>query len=249
MTETQQQESSVNNSITKTKRAFAYFLLICGSLICFITLTWIVSYFIERGVALVDLKASFTSEFLWWAPVSILGIPGIILIHKARRLLKEGNISVASVGEVTILFAIMGILGAMIYPPDNFSFIAASIVIDGMKTAEPVQRAIEDHYSEHEQFPNSSDELDISVANVNKDKHIQLLSLSQSGRILITFDTRDIDWGWKWWHRLFFYENNDLTDKTLFLVPLLDGNMITWDECNEGTVPKRNRHFKCSGHM
>ena len=235
--------------MTKVKRVFAYFLFFCGFLICFITLAWIVSYFIERGVGLDALKASFTSEFLWWAPVGVLGIPGIILIHKARRLLKKGTLSVASFGEVAILFGIMGIIGAMVYPPDNFSFVAASIVTDGLKAAEPVQRAIEEHYSEKAQLPDNADELKHSLADVNKNVHIQSLSLGQSGRIIVTFDTDDIDWGWKWWHRLFFYENNDLTDKTLILVPLLNGNTITWDECNEGTVPKRNRHFKCSGHM
>ena len=235
--------------MTKTRRVFGYFLLICGSLICFITLLWLVSYFIERGVTLADLKASFTYELLWWAPVVVLGIPGIILIHKARRLLKDDKLSVFSVGEVAILFAIMGILGAMIYPPDNFSFIAATIINNGIKTAEPVQRAIEDYYSEHGQFPDSADELDSALPDTSDIDHVRSLSLGQAGRIIVSFDTRDIDWHWKWWHRLFLYENNDLTDKTLILVPLPDGNTITWDECNEGTVPKRNRHFKCSGHQ
>ncbi len=235
--------------MTKVKRVFAYFLLICGSLICFITLLWIVSYFIERGVGLADLKAAFTSEFFWWAPVSILAIPGIIMIHKGRRLLKGNDLSIASVGEVAILFAIMGILAAMFYPPDNFSFVAASIINNGKKTAEPVQYVIEDYYLEHEQFPNSADELASALPDTSEIKHVRSLSLGQSGRILITFDTRDIDWHWKWWHRLFLLENNDLTDKTLILVPLANGNTITWDECNEGTVPQRNRHFKCSGHM
>ena len=234
--------------MTKAKHVFAYFLLICGSLICFITLAWIVSYFIERGVALADLEAAFTSEFFWWAPVSILCIPGIIMIHKAMRLLKDNDLSAASLGEVAILFAIMGIIGAMVFPLDNFSFVAASIINNGIKATEPVQHAIEDYYSEHEQFPNSADELDSALPDTNEIEHIQSLSLGQSGRILITFDTRDIDWHWKWWHRLFLLEDNDLTDKTLVLVPLLNGNTITWDECNEGTVPKRNRHFKCSGH-
>ncbi|MBL1140800.1 MAG: hypothetical protein HND53_02105 [Proteobacteria bacterium] len=235
--------------MTKTKRAFAYFLLLCGSLICFITLAWIVSYFIERGFTLADLKASFTSEFLWWAPVGVLGIPGIIMIHKARRLLKEGNISASSVGEVAILFAIMGILGAMVYPPDNFSFIAASIITDGVKAVEEVQRDIEEHHSLYGHFPNSTDDLEFDLPNPDEFKHIQSLSVGQSGRIIITYDTRDIDWHYKWWHRLFLLENNDLTDKTLILVPLVNGNTITWDECNEGTVPQHNRHFKCSGHM
>lgn len=235
--------------MTKTKRVFAYFLLICGSLICFIALLWIVSYFIERGVSLADLETSFTSEFLWWAPVGVLGIPGIILIHKARRLLKEGMISAASVGEVAILFAIMGILGAIVFPLDNFSFTAASIVANGKKAAEPVQQTIEDYYSINEQFPNSADELNGALPNTFDDKHIQSLSIGQSGRIIVLFDTRDIDWHWKWWYRLFLLENNDLTGKTLILVPSLNGNMMTWDECNEGTVPQRNRHFNCSGHQ
>lgn len=235
--------------MTKTKRVFAYFLLICGSLICFLTLLWIVSYFIERGFSLADLKASFTSEIFWWVPVTILSIPGIIMIHKARRLLKEGMISAASVGEVAILFAIMGILGAMVFPLDNFSFIAASIVTNGKKAAEPVQQSIVDYYSEHKQFPNHADALAIDLPITFDEKHIQSLSVGQSGRIIVSFDTRDIDWHWKWWYRLFLLENNDLTNKTLILVPSFNGNTMSWDECNEGSVPQRNRHFKCSGHQ
>ncbi|MBV2122630.1 MAG: hypothetical protein KUF74_14375, partial [Candidatus Thiodiazotropha sp. (ex Ctena orbiculata)] len=74
------------------------------------------------------------------------------------------------------------------------------------------------------------------------------LHLKHGGRVEITYDTQDIDWGISWWHQLLLIESNDLSSKTLVLVPSLTEDGIVWDECNEGSVPKRSRHDKCSGH-
>lgn len=71
---------------------------------------------------------------------------------------------------------------------------------------------------------------------------------ARSGRVVITFETSDIDWGWSWWQRLLLMQPNDLTGLTLVLVPVSEGGRVTWEDCEEGTVPKRNRHYRCSAH-
>ncbi len=227
------------------KRFFSIVLIIFGSIIMLWTLLWLLSYFIGRGMSADALSASFSHELLFWLPVCIFFIPGFLLIQHGRRLLDQQHTSAIAIGEIGILFAIIGIILALMLPVDNFSFVAASIIRDGIKAAEPTQTVIERHYAQHGRLPDPS----AIPANTPEDAHIRSITLGDGSRIVITFDTQDIHWGWSWWHTLLFRKPNDLTGKTLVLVPSVIDGTITWDECSEGTAPARNRHFKCSGHQ
>lgn len=229
-------------------RLFGRFLVTIGVLVVLWTLSWLVAYFIERGADADDLAKALTYEFTYWAPVLLMGVPGVILIHHGRRLLAQGEIGVIAIGEIGILFAIMGIFGAFVFPVDNFSYIAASVVANGVKDAGPVQAAVAEHYAAHGVFPSAGEKSAQTLPVEEMDRHTRSIVLGQGGRIVITFDTQDMNWHWSWWHRLWFIEPNDLTDKTLVLVPALVEGKVAWDECEEGTVPKRSRHVKCSGH-
>ncbi|MET0029067.1 MAG: pilin [Candidatus Thiodiazotropha sp.] len=230
------------------KQFIGRFLIGVGALVILWALLWLVGYFTERGFDREGLIASFTTEIGYWLPVLLLGMPGIILIHHGRRLLAQSRTSVLVVGEVAIIFAILGILVAFVFPMDNFSYVAATIVNDGMKASEPARKVVELHHARYAVFPSAADASAPELPAVILDRHIRSIALGQEGRIEVTYDTQDIDWGWSWWHGLLMIENNDLTGKTLVLVPAVLQDKVIWDECSEGTVPKRNRHFKCSGH-
>jgi len=227
------------------KRFFSTLLIISGSIVMLWTLLWLFSYFYERGTDAENLRAAFGHELFFWSPVAIFFIPGFLLIQHGRRLRDKQLTSPAAIGEIGILFAIIGIILALMLPMDNFSFAAASIVTDGIKAAAPTQTAIETHYGEYGRFPDATD---IAITKP-EDTHIRSIAIGEGGRVVITYDTRDIHWGWQWWHYLLFRQPNDLTDLTLVLVPSVGNGIVSWDECAEGTVPKRNRHYTCSHHQ
>lgn len=230
------------------KRVIGKALVIIGTLIVVWTLGWVVAYFVERGIDHEGLMFTLTSEFPYWAPVLLLGLPAVVLIQHGRRLLVHGKVPVLALGEVSIIFAILGILAALVLPLDNFSYVAASIVAKGIASAEPAKVAVERYREEHGVFPDADDQAAPAVLSREADSHIRSIQSGNQGRIIITFDTQDLDWKQSWWQRLLMMESNDLTAKTLILVPAFVGSQVVWDECDEGTVPKRNRHFKCSGH-
>ncbi|MEW8404103.1 MAG: pilin [Candidatus Thiodiazotropha taylori] len=154
----------------------------------------------------------------------------------------------ASFATLLTVFGTLGILGALIFPIDNFSYVAASITANGVKTAQPVQLAVEAYQAKHGLFPDAAMDSNLTSEVMIEDHHIRSIHLKHGGRIEITYDTQDIDWGISWWHQLLLIESNDLSGKTLVLVPSLAEGGIVWDECSEGTVPKRSRHYQCSAH-
>ncbi|RLT99935.1 MAG: hypothetical protein D9N11_13735 [Ketobacter sp.] len=231
------------------KRVIGRALVIIGTLIVVCTLGWVAAYFVERGLDHESLLFALTSEFPYWAPALLLGLPAVVLIQHGRRLLVQDKLPVLAVGEVAIIFAILGILAALVMPLDNFSYVAASIVANGIERAQPARVAIERYREEHGEFPDADDQVASAGLSGESDSHIRSILLGSQGRIIITFDTQDLDWKPSWWQRLLMMESNDLTGKTLVLVPAFVGGEVVWDECEEGTVPKRNRHFKCSGHQ
>lgn len=231
------------------KRASGIFLVVCGSIVMLWTLLWLASYFIGRGMSAGGFSASLGHELFFWLPVCIFLIPGFLLIQHGRRLLDQQRLPSLAIGEVAILFAIIGITLAMMLPMDNFSFTAARIIANGIDSAKPLQAAIEEHYAQHDRFPGPAENLGPALPALEPAPHIHAMTLADGGRIVITFDTQDIRWGWSWWHYLLFRQPNDLTGLTLVLVPSVTDGTIRWDECSEGTVPRRNRHFKCSGHQ
>ena len=230
------------------QRIFGRLLIGIGSLVLLWTLVWVALYFIERGADWQALVLMFTAEVFYWTPVALLGLPGIILIHHGRKLQIQEEAAAFAVVEVCIVFAILGIVAALVVPADNFSYVAASIVQSGMKAAEPAQRDIENYYSTQGSFPDNTDSTSLKWDGLTADSHIRSISLGEAGRVVIAFDTSDIDWRVSWWQRLLMVESNDLTGKTLILVPVIVAGNIVWDECKEGSVPQRSRHFKCSGH-
>ncbi|MBW9270750.1 MAG: pilin [Candidatus Thiodiazotropha sp. (ex. Lucinisca nassula)] len=155
----------------------------------------------------------------------------------------------ASFGTLLTVFSTLGILGALIFPIDNFSYVAASITASGVKTARPLQLAVEEYQAKHGLFPDAAMDSSLTSEVTIEDRHIRSIRLKHGGRIEISYDTQDIDWGISWWHQLLLIESNDLSDKTLVLVPSLTEGRIVWDECSEGTVPKRSRRYQCSGHQ
>jgi Tfp pilus assembly protein PilE len=55
--------------------------------------------------------------------------------------------------------AILGIIAAIIIPPDNFSYIASSIIHKALESAYPIRTSIELCYDEQNHFPGSIAEL------------------------------------------------------------------------------------------
>ena len=229
-------------------RVFGRVLVIIGTLVVLWTLGWLLTFFLERGLDPESLISTTMSEFLYWAPVLLLGLPGIILIYHGRRLSSQGKLPVPAVGEVAIIFVILGILAALVLPLDNFSYVAASIVAKGVESAEPAKAAVEKYREQQGAFPDADDDVVPASQPGETDSHIRSIVAGDQGRIVIIYDTQDLDWDPSWWQRLLLVESNDLTDKTLVLVPAVVGGNVVWNECEEGTVPKRHRHFKCSGH-
>ncbi|MEW8324474.1 MAG: hypothetical protein AB2606_17640 [Candidatus Thiodiazotropha taylori] len=62
----------------------------------------------------------------------------------------------ASFGTLLTVFGTLGILGALIFPIDNFNYVAASITASGIKTAHPVQLAVEAYQAKHGLFPDDT---------------------------------------------------------------------------------------------
>jgi len=149
--------------------------------------------------------------------------------------------------ELILVIMTIGILVAIIIPGSNFSYIASAIISESQIASEPVKKEIEKYYLENKQFPDKSSILD-SFKSINKPKRVKKIEPLSKGRIRIIYDTSDIKWGATWWHNWDNPLSNDLTGKDLILVPVIDGDKLTWDECSFGTVPKRNRHYKCSQH-
>ena len=149
--------------------------------------------------------------------------------------------------ELIIVMAIIGILAALIIPPNNFSYIAASIITDSQRASEPIKKEIEEYYLTNNKFPDSQG-LIVSLNNMNKPQKVKSIQLLSNGQVRIIYNTADIKWGSTWWHSWNNPLSNDLTGKDLIMVPTFDGKKLVWDDCNFGSVPKRNRNYKCSQH-
>jgi len=149
-----------------------------------------------------------------------------------------------SLAELMIVIAALGILAVLISPIDNFSYIAGSIITRSIESSRPVKKAVEAYYSENKRFPNHNTDIHFSLLNVKKSDHMKDISVSAAGKIVITYDTSDINWASNR-----SMPSNDLTAKALILSPQLINGHFIWDECNKGSVPKRSRDYKCSKHL
>lgn len=149
-----------------------------------------------------------------------------------------------TLAELMIVLAIIGIVSVLISPIDNFSYIAASIITRSIEASNPVKKAIEAYYLENKRFPDHESDIQLSSLNIKQSDHVKKMSMSAAGEIVITYDTSDINWATN-----STMPSNDLSNKTLVLVPYFINNRFVWDECNNGTVPNRSRDYKCSKHL
>jgi len=149
--------------------------------------------------------------------------------------------------ELIIIIAIMAILAAIFIPDNNFSYLAASIIAKSQTASQPLKKEIENYYYKNKKFPNKKD-LKTVIENTKKSDHTKSLELLSNGQIKITYLSRHPKKGIIQWLNQFNPLSNDLADKDLILVPTIIKNKFIWDECNFGTVPKRNRDYKCSSH-
>jgi len=135
----------------------------------------------------------------------------------------------------------------MVIPDSNFSYIAASIINKSQLASVPIKKEVEQYYYKNKKFPNKV-ELNTVLNNTKKTDYMKTVELLSDGRIIITYLGTKTKKGFIQWINQFTPLSNDLSAKNLILVPMLEGNKIIWDECNFGSVPKRNRHYKCSLH-
>jgi len=149
--------------------------------------------------------------------------------------------------ELIIVIAIIAILAAIVIPDSNFSYVAASIIAKSQLASEPIKKEVEKYYYKNKQFPEHK-ELKALIDYTNKSDYIKSLELLSNGRIKITYLSTHTKKGFIQWINQFNPLSNDLSDKELILVPTIKEHKIVWDECNFGTVPKRNRDYKCSSH-
>jgi len=152
-----------------------------------------------------------------------------------------------TLAELIVVVAIVGILAAIIVPESNFSYVASSIIAESKIASNPLKNAVEQHYKKHRTFPVKGQLQKVSDS-INIPPRVKSIELLANGRIRILYDSSDIEIGGSWWHSWNNPLSNDLRGKDLILVATVDGKKIVWDECNFGSVPKRNRHYKCSGH-
>ena len=152
-----------------------------------------------------------------------------------------------TIAELIVVVIIIAILAAIIVPGSNFSYVASSIISESEIASEPLKQAVEQHYLKYNKFPNKQNLQEV-LNSIKKPKRVSTIELLPEGRIKITFDASDIEIGGTWWHSLNNPLSNDLTGKDLILVPTVKNDKLIWDECNYGSVPMRNRHYKCSGH-
>ena len=230
------------------KKLFGSLLLFAGGLMVLLTTVWLVAYAVERVDSAEPLSLLFGAELMYWLPVALFLAPGSYMAWQGWRIRRNQAVSRLSLAEAVVVFTIVGLVTAMVLPLDNFSYVAASIIRKSVAAVQPLQVLIEAHYKEEGRFPGKLAENGSALALSEKMQHVKEVTVGHEGRIILLFDTRDINWGWQWWHRFLLRKNNDLTGLTLVLVPSVVGKTVVWDECEEGTVPKRNRHFKCSGH-
>ncbi|MCG8488244.1 MAG: hypothetical protein MI756_12310 [Chromatiales bacterium] len=98
--------------------------------------------------------------------------------------------------EIASVFGILGLIGAFIFPIDNFSYVAASIAANGVKAAKPAQLVVEAHHSTHGVFSSGGKKSTLTLPNLILDHHVHSITLGSGGRIVITYNTQDIDWGY-----------------------------------------------------
>ncbi len=149
--------------------------------------------------------------------------------------------------ELMVVVAIIGVLVAIVVPGSNFSYVASAIIAEGKLASEPLKQAVERYHVKNNKFPEAGAFQNIS-ANVNIPKRVKTIELLTEGQIRILYDSSDLEFGGTWWHSWNNPLSNDLTGKDLILVPTIKDGKLDWDECSYGSVPKRNRHYKCSGH-
>jgi len=152
-----------------------------------------------------------------------------------------------TLAELIIVIAIVGILAAIIVPESNFSYVASSIIAESKIASNPLKSEVEQHYKKHNTFPVKGQLQKVSDS-INLPIRVKSIKLLSEGKIRILYDSSDIEIGGSWWHSWNNPLSNDLTGKDLILVPTVEASKLVWDECNYGSVPQRNRHYKCSGH-
>ena len=81
-----------------------------GVFVLLATLAWIVAYFANRGLGADTLRASFGSEFGYWAPVAFFLVPGTLLILGGRRLMSGRALSLAETVELSIVVIVTTIV-------------------------------------------------------------------------------------------------------------------------------------------
>ena len=94
----------------KLKRPAGIAVMTIGVLVLAATLTWLAAWFISRGTDVAALRAAFGSEFGHWAPVSLLAVPGLLLVFHGKRMTRDAPLSLLEVFEVTGLLVMVAVV-------------------------------------------------------------------------------------------------------------------------------------------
>ena len=78
-----------------------------GVIVLSAILVWLAVYLVSRGAAPVALRASFGPEFGHWAPVSLLAVPGLLLIFHGKSIMRDAPVSFLETVEVLGLLAMV----------------------------------------------------------------------------------------------------------------------------------------------
>ncbi len=93
--------------MTKLKRPVGIAVITVGVLVLAATLAWLVTYFFSRGTDAAALRASFGSELGYWASVSLLAVPGLLLVFHGKRMTRDAPVSLLRIFEVTGLLVMV----------------------------------------------------------------------------------------------------------------------------------------------
>lgn len=103
--------------MSRLTRLFGTAVVTVGALVILLTLTWVVAYFVERRLDPVALRAAFGDQLMFWLPVFLFNVPGLLLVGSGRRLRQGARLDLFEWISLLALLVLVGVTVAMVFAP------------------------------------------------------------------------------------------------------------------------------------